>query len=228
MVELDAHFIYVKYWLEEPGWSGMDLAKYYNCGHVKIYRFMERNNILRRNYKNAQLNKLACNWKAEISKKALEKVHKNPSFQKKQSELMKKQRRDPEFNKKNVEAINKPEVLKKKSQRMMKNKFNLGKHHSEATKKRMSEAKKGEKNPFYGKLHSEATKKKMSEDRKGEKNSNWKYMFTKEFLQEQYLILNKSLTEIAKENKCSISTISRNLINYNIPRRSGRPKGCVP
>ena len=38
---------------------------------------------------------------------------------------------------------------------------------SEETKKKMSEAKKCEKNPFYGKTHSEETRKKISEAKKG-------------------------------------------------------------
>ena len=39
---------------------------------------------------------------------------------------------------------------------------------SEETKRKMSEAAKGEKNPFYGKHHSEDAKRKMSESLKGE------------------------------------------------------------
>ena len=46
-----------------------------------------------------------------------------------------------------------------------------GKHHSEETKKRQSEAMKGkqvgENHPFYGKKHSDEAKKKMSEAHKG-------------------------------------------------------------
>jgi len=42
-----------------------------------------------------------------------------------------------------------------------------GSKHSEESKKKMSESKKGkmvgEKNPFYGKTHSEETRKKISE-----------------------------------------------------------------
>lgn len=37
------------------------------------------------------------------------------------------------------------------------------KHHSDESKHKMSEAHKGEKNPFYGRHHSEETKQKMSE-----------------------------------------------------------------
>ena len=66
--------------------------------------------------------------------------------------------------------------------------------HSEETKRKISEATKGEKNPFYGKKHSEETrkhwseirtgnygrpcseetKKKISESKLGEKNPMWK------------------------------------------------------
>lgn len=47
-----------------------------------------------------------------------------------------------------------------------------GKHHTEETKKRMSESQKGkpglvgENNPFYGKTHTDETKRKMSESAK--------------------------------------------------------------
>ena len=41
-----------------------------------------------------------------------------------------------------------------------------GKPKSEEHKKKLSEARKGEKNPFYGKTHSEETRKKWSEARK--------------------------------------------------------------
>ena len=47
----------------------------------------------------------------------------------------------------------------------------FGKHHTEETKKKMSEVQKGENNPMYGKHHTEETKKKMSEAQKGEKGS---------------------------------------------------------
>ena len=66
-----------------------------------------------------------------------------------------------------------------------------GKHHSEESRKKMSEARKrhtvsevwrrsksesmkGEKNPFYGKHHSEEVRKKMSESRRGKKRGPYK------------------------------------------------------
>ena len=42
-----------------------------------------------------------------------------------------------------------------------------GKHHSEETKKKQSEAEKGTKNHFYGKHHSKETKDKMREAKIG-------------------------------------------------------------
>jgi group I intron endonuclease len=47
---------------------------------------------------------------------------------------------------------------------------NKNKHLSEETKKKISESKKGEKNPFYGKHLSKITRTKMSDVRTGEKN----------------------------------------------------------
>ena len=46
-----------------------------------------------------------------------------------------------------------------------------GKKLSDTTKKKMSEARKGENNPMYGKTHSEEAKKKVSEANKGSKFS---------------------------------------------------------
>ncbi|MFZ2937622.1 MAG: NUMOD3 domain-containing DNA-binding protein [Candidatus Omnitrophota bacterium] len=43
----------------------------------------------------------------------------------------------------------------------------IGKHPSEESKKKMSEARKGEKHFLYGKHHSEETKRKISEANKG-------------------------------------------------------------
>ena len=45
-------------------------------------------------------------------------------------------------------------------------------HMSEETRKKMSEAKKGEKHPFYGKHHTEENRRKISESLKG--NGPWK------------------------------------------------------
>ena len=47
--------------------------------------------------------------------------------------------------------------------------YNVG-SHTEETKQKMSELKKGEKNPNYGKTPSESTKQKISESKKGKKS----------------------------------------------------------
>lgn len=51
---------------------------------------------------------------------------------------------------------------------MFKNTNRRGKHHSTEAKEKMSEAKLGEKHPFYGKHHSEETKQQMREAKLGQ------------------------------------------------------------
>ena len=46
-----------------------------------------------------------------------------------------------------------------------------GKKKSEETRRKMSEAKNGKNNPFYGKHHSDETKRKIGEAAKGRKKS---------------------------------------------------------
>ncbi len=50
--------------------------------------------------------------------------------------------------------------------------------------------------------------------------SNYKNIITKEFLLNEYLINQKSTTQIGKQMGCSNVTISRYLIKYDIPRRN--------
>ena len=49
----------------------------------------------------------------------------------------------------------------------------FGRQHTEKTKEELSEASKGENNHNYGKHHSEETRRKMSEAKKGIKNPNF-------------------------------------------------------
>ena len=71
------------------------------------------------------------------------------------------------------------EAAKASSEANKGNKYNLGKHRSEETKKKLSEANKGKHlgkdNPFYGKHHSEETKKKLSEISKVRMKGMWWY-----------------------------------------------------
>ena len=71
------------------------------------------------------------------------------------------------------------EESKKKLSNTMKSKYendifhhSMVKHHSESTKKILSEQHKGENNFMYGKHHSEETKKKMSEAQKGKEKTS--------------------------------------------------------
>ena len=60
----------------------------------------------------------------------------------------------------------------------------FGKHHSEESKKKLSETIKGEKHPFYGRHHSEESKQKMSESLKGKpKSEEHKKKLSKKVLQ---------------------------------------------
>ena len=69
----------------------------------------------------------------------------------------------------------------------------LGLVHSEETKQKMSEAKKGEKNYLFGKTHSEETRQKISEAQKGDKH----HMFGKTHSEET----RKKLSEAKKGEK---------------------------
>jgi hypothetical protein len=46
-------------------------------------------------------------------------------------------------------------------------------HHSEETRKKISDSKKGNLNPFYGKSHTDETKQKMSKALSGKNNPNF-------------------------------------------------------
>lgn len=54
------------------------------------------------------------------------------------------------------------------------NKINLGRHHSRATKRKLSLMMSNKGNPMYGKHHSVEIRKKISDSKKGEKNYSWK------------------------------------------------------
>lgn len=66
--------------------------------------------------------------------------------------------------------------LEKNRQRMIGNKWNLGKKASEATRKKMSAERGGVKNAMYGKKHSETTREKLKKAPKamGSASGNWK------------------------------------------------------
>ena len=82
----------------------------------------------------------------------------------------------------------------------------LGKHHSEETKRKISNANKGNKN-WLGKKHSEETKKKMSESKKGNK-----YNLGRKFSEEH----KRKMSQAHKGHKpsCWKNGISKNHVIY--------------
>ena len=92
-----------------------------------------------------------------------------------------------------------------------------GKHHSEETKKKMSEAQKGEKNPMHGKHHFEETKKKMSEVKKNMSEE------TKKKMSEA-----KKGKKLSEETKKKMSEAHKGKHWYNNGKISKRAKECPP
>lgn len=124
-----------------------------------------------------------------------------------------------------------------------------GKHHSEATKRKISKIHKGkkisgehkrnisekisgEKHPFYGKHHTEKTKKKLSviaSKRIGNKNPNWKGGISCEPYCDVWL--DKDFKESIKERdgyKCLNPCCSKEIEKLNIHHINYIKKDCMP
>jgi len=184
----------------------------------------------------------------EIKKKMSEGVKRfflNEENRKKQRDRVRRGENHPFFGKHHSEETKKKISNKLKGthiseeikQKISKN--SKGKSKSEETKKRMSNAQKG-KPHFWskGKRFSEEHKQKISQAKKGKCRSNEtkekismilkkyyeeynkKYNFTREYLYEQYNVLEKSMDQIAKENNCTHKLIKKNLIKYGIEIRN--------
>lgn len=63
--------------------------------------------------------------------------------------------------------------------------------HTEDSKKKMSESKRGESHPMWGKHHTEESKKKMSESKSGENHPNYGKHHTEETKKKMSLKLSK-------------------------------------
>jgi group I intron endonuclease len=69
------------------------------------------------------------------------------------------------------------------------------------TKRKISEVKKGKKNPLYGKKHSEQTKKKMSEAQKGENNHMYGKTLSEEHKKKMSKALKKPIIQYTKDGE---------------------------
>lgn len=85
---------------------------------------------------------------------------------------------NPMYGKKRPDVSERMKLIRGKKHPLYGIGFMAGKKHSEETKKKISEAITGEKNPFYGKKHSVENRKKMSEGLRG--HIPWNKGLTKE------------------------------------------------
>ena len=97
--------------------------------------------------------------------------------------------------------------------------YRKGKRHTEETKKKMREARKGkyvgENSPMYGKRHSEETKKKMREAHKGKKMS-----------EETRRKMSKVRKNMSEETKKKIGAAKKGTRWYNNGKINIRAKEC--
>ncbi|NMJ87623.1 MAG: DUF559 domain-containing protein, partial [Thaumarchaeota archaeon] len=107
--------------------------------------------------------------RSEVKRKFTEnqrEYQNRPEVKEKKSEFFREFSNRPEVKRKMIEFQreyqNRPEIKEKKSESTKGKKYHLGKTHSEEARRKMSEAGKGEKNPFYGKRHPEEARRKMS------------------------------------------------------------------
>lgn len=76
----------------------------------------------------------------------------------------------------------------------------------------------GKEGGFRGKHHTEETKQKLSDAREGEKNPNYKYHITEEELYDLYVVQGLSTYKIADLYGCNHWTIWNNLKKHNIKK----------
>ena len=94
-----------------------------------------------------------------------------------------------------------------------------GKTLSEETKKKIGEAKKGERHPLYGKHHTEDVKRKMSEAHKGKNAGEKHYLYGKH-------ISTETKRKISDSSKDRI-WINNGVVNKFVKINSEIPEGFV-
>ena len=113
------------------------------------------------------------------------------------------------------------ETRKKISEASKGNKYALGYKHSEEAKNKIAEAMKGENNPFYGRHHTEEAKKKNAEAHKGKHLGKDNPFYGKHHSDE----LKKKLSEINKVRVKGMRFFNNGKINI---RAKECPDGFVP
>ena len=104
--------------------------------------------------------------------------------------------------------------------------WNYDKHFTEETKKKMSEQKKCEKNPFYGKRHTEETKNIISEKKRGKTVSAEVKTKMSEAHKGQ-TPWNKG-KQTSEETKNKLSVLTKGTHWYNNGEKCIRAKDCPP
>jgi predicted transcriptional regulator len=92
------------------------------------------------------------------------------------------------------------------------NHYLYGKHLPEETKRKMSEARKGENHHLYGKHHSEETKRKISEARKGENH----HLYGKHHSEETKRKISEACKKNANTRKKPVRCIETGIIYESI------------
>lgn len=102
-----------------------------------------------------------------------------------------------------------PNFGKKRTAEQVKNisESQKGKKASDETRKKLSDIRKGESNPFYGKTHSEESRKKISEGKIGKQAGEKHHMFGKCHSEET----KRKIRETSKKRKPTKETIEKQL-----------------
>jgi len=125
---LDYNTIVELYWLEDPPWSAIDIAKYYGCDYSIIYRFMHKYQIPVRSLSKALSARWRCppkgkklmEYNEEMRLIQLEMLKTNKEYRKKKAETTSKLWEDQEYREKHERAWKDPEYIKRKREVMKK------------------------------------------------------------------------------------------------------------
>lgn len=106
---------------------------------------------------------------------------------------------------------------------------NFGIKFTEETRRKMSEARKGDKNPFYGKRHSVKTREKLSDSHKGLQSGKNHPMFGKHHSEETKRNISKIMLQIGKNKGNKYAAKLTDVIVVIIKNRlaNGETGACI-